>query len=176
MEYLGNMFDQSKTSKIYKLYPEFEFPPLGAVEISLMNAYNFSEARLAAYCISQKIEKAVQEGYFPQALNMLYHALRVDPTCVDVWRVMPLVLGAGVDIETKILLQREVLNFAQCSFHSYFKISKGTFYLELPTRPYIRLLHDIGHAAMEIDAIDIAIFAYEESLRLNHNDNLDMRS
>lgn len=157
------------------LYQHYNFSQsLVAERLFFSQTENITPNKVGAFTIANKAEDALEKGCTDDAETMAYHAIKIDPECFDAWRVLCRLMTQFSDNETVISSLREILAYAQEYFKNEFKVA-GVFFSITQTRPYMRLLFEIADNAQMADRYDIAIYAYEEMLRLNHNDNMQMR-
>lgn len=129
-----------------------------------------------AFTIANKAREAMNLNNNEDAIKMAFHSLILDPLCIDGWLVLCKILFQMCDGDTVICNFREILYFSRFLFRKEFELNNGRFYSIPYTRPYIRILSEIGSAASISDRLDLAIFTYEEILRLNHKDNTGSRN
>ncbi|KAH0793059.1 tetratricopeptide repeat protein [Histomonas meleagridis] len=128
-----------------------------------------------AFTIANKATTALSTGQNQLAEKMAFHALSLDPSCVDAWRILCSTLNANCDGDTVICAIRETINFARTMYQNVFE-EDGMFYSISYSRPYMRLLMDIASIAFQSEQLDVSTYAYEEIIRLNHRDNMGARS
>ena len=154
-------------------YRQYRLPTMIATEQSFLGLQGeVEENKERAFVIANKGLPAIEQGKIDEAERMSYHALSLDPLCIDAWRMLCKVLNQNCDGDTIVCAIREVLSFCRPFFKEEFETQAGNFYQLAHTRPYIRLLTDMGKTALRGDQLDVAIYAYEECLRLNHHDNM----
>ena len=157
-------------------YPQYPLPPLLSSERMFLSASDNNPNKERAFVIANKAQSAIAANKIEDAKKMAKHALSLDPTSIDAWRSLIVTLNCSCDGDTVICALRELLHYAKIVFHESFINDQCMFYNVAPTRAYIRLLIDIGNTALESDQLDIALYSYEESLRLNRRDNIGARS
>lgn len=154
-------------------YPQYRLPTMIATEQSFLGLQGEVEENVErAFVIANKALPAIEQGKIDEAERMSYHALSLDPLCIDAWRMLCKVLNQNCDGDTIVCALREVLSFSRQFIKDEFENQAGNFYQLAHTRPYIRTLTDLAKTALRGDQLDVAIYAYEECLRLNHHDNM----
>ena len=157
-------------------YPQYQLPTFIYSERAFQGLQGETTPnKERAFTIANKATPAMEYGNFEDAKKMAYHALSLDPLCIDAWRVLCKILNQTCDGDTVICATREVINFSRQFFKEVFEQEDGMFYSISYTRPYMRLLSDIAYTALQSDQLDVAIYSYEEMIRLNHNDNIGAR-
>ncbi|OHS92749.1 hypothetical protein TRFO_12295 [Tritrichomonas foetus] len=99
--------------------------------------------------------------------KLAYQALHLDIYCIDAWRALCSSLFSTAEGDAMILALREVRAFFIRKLRYLCYLGHGQFYIDPKGRPYLRLLIDLGHVALESDLLDIAIYTYEELTRLD---------
>lgn len=156
-------------------YPQYKLPALIISERSFMSIDKEIDPNIErAFTIANKGIKAIEANKLDDAKKMSYHALSLDPFCVDAWRMILNVLNQTCDGDTLVCCFREVIEFSRRFYSEEFQ-QKGNFYTIPRTRPYVRLLADFAKTALRGDQLDTAIYAYEEAIRLNYHDNMILR-
>lgn len=157
-------------------YPQYQLPTFIFSERAFQGLEGEPDPKKErAFTIANKATPAMECGNFEDAKKMAYHALSLDPLCVDAWRVLCKILNQMCDGDTVICATREVLNFSRQFYQEEFEQEDGMFYSISTTRPYMRLLSDIASTALQSEQLDVAIYTYEEMIRLNHRDNTGAR-
>lgn len=157
------------------LYPQYRLRTFVSTERMFLSQFHGGTPEyIKAFTIANKADDAIDKGDIAEAEKMAYHALRIDPTCIDAWRIFTRLMNQYSDGDTIICALREILAIAREIFNEEFE-ETGMFYKISSTRPYMRLLCEIGNSAQQGDKCDTAIYAFEEMIRLNHSDNMGMR-
>lgn len=160
-----------------KDYVQYELPPLIKTERMLSSIQQgWTPEKERAFTIANKARSAMNQDNFDDASKMSYQALNIDPLCIDGWRNLSKILNKIVDGDTVICNLREIINFSRQLYHNEFNANNGMFYSMAHTRPYLRILTDIAMTSFQSDQLDVTIYAYEEMLRLNHNDDTGARN
>lgn len=178
---LTNFMNNLKSKQNFKPdidedYPQYRLPTYIVTERSFQSLEGEVDPKKErAFTIANKALPAIESNKLDDAKKMCYHALNLDPLCIDAWRMLCSILNQTCDGDTIVCALREVIDFSRPFFESEFKQKIGKFYQITKTRPYIRLLTDLAKTALRGDQLDVAIYAYEEVLRLNHSDNMIIR-
>lgn len=160
-----------------KDYIEYELPPLISTERMFNSAReDMTPEKERAFTIAHKARTAMELGKYKDADKMAFHALTIDPLCVDAWRVFSKSMNQTCEGDTVICSLRELLYFSRQFYQKEIKECDGMFYSVSYTRPYIRILSDIAMTAFQSSQLDVTIYAYEEILRLNIRDNTGARN
>lgn len=153
-------------------YPQYNLHGFIASERSFVFSQGeVDPKKVRAFTIANKALKAIESNKPEDAKKMAYHALSLDPFCIDAWRILCNVLNPWCDGDTIVCMLREIVDFARPFYAEEFK-QTGKFYSLPRTRPYIRLLTDLAKTALRGEQLDVAIYAYEETIRLNYHDNM----
>ena len=153
-------------------YKQFPLPHFLETERMCLN---LPENKERAFIMANKATTALDMRQFETAEKMSFHALSLDSSCIDAWRTLTKCITPVGDGDTVVCGLREVLNFAKPFYKNEFENEHGRFYSIASTRPYIRILTDLGQVAMQSEMLDVAIYVYEEILRLNWGDNTGSR-
>ena len=158
-------------------YPEVQLPPFAFSErMFLTMGGDVSHKKERAFTIANKATIVIDEQEdINKCSKMGYHALSLDPDCLDAWRNLTKCMNHVSDGDTVICALREIIKFARPFFHDEFTSDPGMFYKISTTRPYIRLLADLASIAYQSERLDLTIYSYEEIIRLNNNDNAGVR-
>lgn len=157
-------------------YIQYKLPPLIQSERMLTSMREETNSvKERAFTIANKAREAMMLSNNSDAIKMSYEALSIDPFCVDGWLVLCKILFQMCDGDTVLCNLREILHFSRNLYKEVFDANNGMFYSIPHTRPYIRILTEIGSTAFISDQLNVAIYAYEEILRLNHKDNTGAR-
>ncbi|KAK8899041.1 hypothetical protein M9Y10_001338 [Tritrichomonas musculus] len=158
-------------------YVEYPLPPLISTERMFSSVQEgMTPEKERAFTIAHKARTAMERGNYRDADKMAYHALSIDPLCVDAWRVFCNYMNQICEGDTVICAIRELIHFSRQFYKKEFDECDGMFYSVSYTRPYIRLLSDIAITAFQSDQLDVTIRAYEEIIRLNIHDNTGARN
>lgn len=161
-----------------ELYKDYHLDPLVQSERMFYSMdENHTESKERAFTIANKASTAIKEHKYEESEKMGLHALSCDPSCIDAWRVLASALHRHGDSDTAICALREIIYYALPRFN-YLLDGKndGKFYSASETRPYMRVLTDIGGIAAESGKLEISIRVYEEMIRINHGDNTGARN
>lgn len=107
-------------------------------------------------------------------VHLARKALEISPDCADAYTILAEQTGS---LETSIELYEQGLAVAERVLgEKAFQEPEGEFWLELSTRPYMRARLGLALALAEADRVADAVPHYQELLRLNPDDNLNVRS
>ena len=158
-------------------YPQYHLPPFLQSERMFLNLNGqIPTNKERAFTIANKATTAIEQLEVDKAEKMAYHALSLDPECIDAWRILAKCLSQFSDGDTVVCALREILNFARPFYKQEFEEAQGQFYNYSNTRPYMRILIDLASIAFQSDELDVATHVYEEMIRLNHRDNTGARN
>jgi len=105
---------------------------------------------------------------------MAIEALRLDANCVDAF----VYLGYDAGNETQLAVVFFTLGMmagADALGTEFVDRHAGEFYKIPETRPFLRAMEGVGHAALTMGAVDAATEYFEEMLRLDAEDHMDVR-
>ncbi len=111
---------------------------------------------------------------FLLALSMAIRAVRIDPACLDA-RLMLATFAAGPADEYIEELRRIVAVGERDLGEKFFRENHGHFWLEMETRPYMRVRSALAEALRTAGRNAEAIAEFESLLALNPNDNQGLR-
>ncbi|OHT07993.1 hypothetical protein TRFO_23702 [Tritrichomonas foetus] len=158
-------------------YPNYQVPCSIASERAFLNDGGPVEDYVVrAFTIANKAKVAIEKNDIRQAERMGYHAITIDPDCVDGWRIFSTTLYPLCDGDTVICAIREVIKFARSKYRKTYVGDQGTIYSICCSRPYVRILMDLASIAANSEQFDVVIYACEEGLRLNYRDNKSARN
>ncbi|OHT04078.1 TPR Domain containing protein [Tritrichomonas foetus] len=170
---------QPKEEEDY-IWPQYRLKPLLLTEKRFLRKQRpgITNDQIKALILANKSNDASENEKYQDAAKMCFEAIALDPNCIDAYSYLAkAMLCFDEDMFSSIEASRELLIFARMSYEPLFKmLSNGTFYNCAPTRPYIRLISNIGTYARCVGDIELAIYCYEELIRLNHRDNTGARS
>ena len=176
-EELIKQMQEKKEYEGDKDYVQYQLPPLIHTERMFNSALDdMTPEKERAFTIANKARTAMECNNYEEARKMCYHAISIDPLCVDGWRNLCKILNQYVEGDTVICALREILNYSRQFYSDVFEENDGMFYSISYSRPYMRILNDIALTSFQSDQLDVTIFAYEEMLRLNHRDNTGARN
>lgn len=155
-------------------YKQYQLMHFVQSERMFLSSFNYTEDQIKAFTIANKADDAINKGNLDDANKMAFHALKLDPTCIDAWRILCVLLKPLSDTDSILNALREILPFAREKYASEFD-EVGRFYQMSETRPYMRLLYQIYESAKQAEKCDTAICALEELIRLCHGDNMGAR-
>ena len=122
--------------------------------------------------------KAEEELVSNDRVHCMQHvleAIKYDPCCIDAFRVSALMLKDRADTDTAILALREILSYSKIFLMEKLRNQKfGGCASCSDLLPYLRVLFNIADIARRNDRLDIAIYAYEELLRLDSTDHFEI--
>lgn len=90
-------------------------------ERMFLSTYDCTEDEIKAFTIANKAEDAIDKGKLEDAERMAYHALKLDPSCIDAWRILCVLLKPLSDTDSILNALREVLPFARESMNQILK-------------------------------------------------------
>jgi tetratricopeptide (TPR) repeat protein len=118
--------------------------------------------------------EAMSETDGRKARRLVRQALKIDPNCVDALR-----LQCSLEAKSR---EDEVERLSALAGHiegqlgeAFFAETKGHFWGEIETRPYMRVLNDLAFSFHELGREDEAIGVFERMLELNPSDNQGVR-
>ena len=109
-----------------------------------------------------------------EGAEMALDALRLDANCVDAF----VYLGYDAGNETQLAILFFTLGMmagADALGPEMFDRHAGEFYTIPETRPFLRAMEGVGHAALAVGAVEAATEYFEEMLRLDAEDHMDVR-
>lgn len=120
-------------------------------------------------------DKAMESDNIVQAKYYLRQALKLKPDYLDAKVELATYLddySKSINELTKLKTEEE----KRLENEGYFKDDKiGDFYGILETRPYMRLLYQLGRTYQEVTSYRKAASIYKRMIELNENDNLGAR-
>ena len=129
-----------------------------------------------AFDLAEEASYALHDNDIQKASKFSFKAIRLDPDSVDGWRNLINCMKSYCDEDTVICALRETIKFTRHIFDEIITNYPGCFWGISQTRPFIRLLLELANISYESGRLDIAIYTYEEIIRLNHSDNTGVRS
>jgi hypothetical protein len=160
------------------LFPEYEMmDPLAYPERDALRFGNpaATNDQIQAFVIAQKVESALAQGDLETPRRMAFTAVKLDAACFDGYQMMLFYMKDLIEKDTVICGYREILHAMHGFYQEHFRAAEGHFFNEPSTRPFIRALASIAACAQNADRLDITTYAYEELVRLNHDDETSAR-
>ena len=132
------------------------------------------EKQYEALSLAFKAEEDFYNSKLQDCETNTIKAIQLDPLCFDAYRVSILRFYKLTDPDTAMLALRELIGFAKLILKE--KITNfdgGKCFKSVHIRPYLRILNFLGEVAKDGNRPDIAIYAYEELIRLDHTDHFE---
>jgi hypothetical protein len=137
------------------------------------NSELYTADQIRAFTYAHKAEALYHAHSVPEATTLCYDAIRLDPQCLDAFRVLSrcMFINPQVDCDTIIGICREVLGYVRrLKVIRLLRENPGRATEVLELRPYIRAMHDMASCAVLSGNSDVALLAYEEILRSDYED------
>jgi tetratricopeptide (TPR) repeat protein len=159
-----------------ELYLDCPLSPLLAMERQMLLMMRPPPPRehLFAFTIANKADLLLNTDKWAEADKMAFRAIASDPSVIDSFRVLARHLHPFTDGDTVISNLREIMYLSRFDLRSLFLLDTD-FYPQHLISPYLRLLSYTALVAIAADQLELATFAFEEHLRLNHLDNFASR-
>ena len=118
-------------------------------------------------------DKAMETEDYDERISLLEEALEYNPDNLDAY-VSYVYLTSRDDALNKLIKKEK--EYAKKHFSKKFiEENKGEFYYILETRPYLRLLFNIGEEYINSDDYENGVKTFEKIIELNNNDNMGVR-
>ena len=127
-----------------------------------------------ALSLAFKAEEDFHNSKLKECDENALKAIQMDPLCLDAYRVNILRFYKLTDADTAMLALRELIGFSKIFLLEKIRnFDGGKCAKSIHLRPYLRILNFLGEVAKDGNRPDIAIYAYEELLRLDHTDQYE---
>ncbi|OHT09526.1 hypothetical protein TRFO_21573 [Tritrichomonas foetus] len=152
----------------YQLKPEIRWERL-----QMINSRMYSSDQITAFTLAHKAEAMFESNSITMALEFAHRALKLDPLCADAFRIIIhiMLIIPQLDCDTVICLIRELIfTFRNLIYDELLFDHPGEGLQVYQLRSYIRILVDLSQIALTSEKYEIAVYAYEEALRVDNED------
>ena len=121
---------------------------------------------------AQSIAYDAMEATGRARIALARRALAVSPDCADAWVILA---DASPDMDTAVVQYERAVEAGRCAIGGEFDGLRGEFWGHLITRPYMRARLSLAQVLEDLNRSSEARTHYADLLRLNPNDNQDIR-